>query len=277
MKRGRITNGRRGRDGRGKGSGSQYPPHVRSPPTFRPRLLLTAGRAPIDRYLLHARRAHSSKPHTAASGGRVEQTDRRTDGRPTVAQTLPTVSFPFGRLDVAVLRLYVCVCVEGGRTASICLSISVSVCVCLSVLRWLKYLLEQFDVEAPRRRGSFALSQRVPGLVGRGRRVARGRRRRPVDRRRWSRRLSPLTTASSSVLLPSAPRVLDDALHASPRTENTTVIAFSASTLLVGRQEGHPACKKLSCGVLRGYLSGARCRLAYSRADATATHCLLLQ
>jgi len=27
-------------------------------------------------------------------------------------------------------------------------------------------------------------------------------------------------------------------------------IAFSAVTLLVGRQEGHPACKKLSGGVL---------------------------
>jgi len=27
-------------------------------------------------------------------------------------------------------------------------------------------------------------------------------------------------------------------------------IAFSAFTLLVGRQEGHPACKKLSGGVL---------------------------
>jgi len=27
-------------------------------------------------------------------------------------------------------------------------------------------------------------------------------------------------------------------------------IAFSALTLLVGRQEGHPACKKLSSGVL---------------------------
>jgi len=27
-------------------------------------------------------------------------------------------------------------------------------------------------------------------------------------------------------------------------------VAFSALTLLVGRQEGHPACKKLSCGVL---------------------------
>ena len=28
------------------------------------------------------------------------------------------------------------------------------------------------------------------------------------------------------------------------------VISFSALTLLVGRQEGHPACKKLSGGVL---------------------------
>jgi len=28
------------------------------------------------------------------------------------------------------------------------------------------------------------------------------------------------------------------------------VYAFSALTLLVGRQEGHPACKKLSVGVL---------------------------
>jgi len=52
--------------------------------------------------------------------------------------------------------------------------------------------------------------------------------------------------------------------------------AFSALMLLVGRQEGHPACKKLSGGVLV-WLSGARCRLAYGPADATATHCLLLQ
>jgi len=44
-------------------------------------------------------------------------------------------------------------------------------------------------------------------------------------------------------------------------------------TLLVGWQEGHPACKKLSGGVLL-WLS---VRLAYSPADATATHCLLLQ
>ena len=53
-------------------------------------------------------------------------------------------------------------------------------------------------------------------------------------------------------------------------------LAFSALTLSVGLQEGHPACKKLSGGML-AWLSGMRCRLAYSPADATATHCLLLQ
>jgi len=50
-------------------------------------------------------------------------------------------------------------------------------------------------------------------------------------------------------------------------------LAFSALTLLVGQQKGHPACKKL----VGGLLGGVRCRLAYGPADATATHCLLLQ
>jgi len=50
---------------------------------------------------------------------------------------------------------------------------------------------------------------------------------------------------------------------------------FSALTLLVGRQEGHPACKKLSGGIL-AWLSGMGCRLAYSPADANASHYLLL-
>ena len=56
------------------------------------------------------------------------------------------------------------------------------------------------------------------------------------------------------------------------KLEFENYVAFSALTLLVGRQEGHPACKKLSGGMLHGYLSGARCRLAYGPADATATH-----
>jgi len=46
--------------------------------------------------------------------------------------------------------------------------------------------------------------------------------------------------------------------------------------LLVGWKEGHPACKKLSGGVL-AWLSGERCTFAYIPADLIDTHCLLLQ
>jgi len=52
--------------------------------------------------------------------------------------------------------------------------------------------------------------------------------------------------------------------------------SFSALTLLVGRQEGHPPVIKLSGGML-AWLSGMMCRLAYSPPDATDTHYLLLQ
>jgi len=49
------------------------------------------------------------------------------------------------------------------------------------------------------------------------------------------------------------------------------VFAFSALTLLVGRQEEHPACKHWLMRCWCGYLSGARCRLfAYGPVDATA-------
>jgi len=51
-------------------------------------------------------------------------------------------------------------------------------------------------------------------------------------------------------------------------------IAFSALMLLVGQQEGHPACKKLSGGVL-AWLS------VWSEVQAciqpSSCHCLLLQ
>jgi len=48
--------------------------------------------------------------------------------------------------------------------------------------------------------------------------------------------------------------------------------AFTALTLLVGRQEGLPGCKNWVVRYWRGYLSGARCKwLAYGPADATAT------
>jgi len=51
--------------------------------------------------------------------------------------------------------------------------------------------------------------------------------------------------------------------------------AFSALMLLVGWQEGHPACKELSGGVL-AWLS-VWSKIQTDPADATATHCLLLQ
>jgi len=48
--------------------------------------------------------------------------------------------------------------------------------------------------------------------------------------------------------------------------------AFSALTLLVGQQEGRPACKNWVVRYRRGYLSGARCKwFAYGARDATAT------
>jgi len=58
--------------------------------------------------------------------------------------------------------------------------------------------------------------------------------------------------------------------------QNLKLHGFSALTLLVGWQEGHPACKNWVVGCWHGYLSGARCKFAHGPADATATHCLLV-
>jgi len=52
---------------------------------------------------------------------------------------------------------------------------------------------------------------------------------------------------------------------------------FSALMLLVGRQEGHPACKKLSGVVLAWFSVWSEVQTCICPADATATHCLLLQ
>jgi len=48
--------------------------------------------------------------------------------------------------------------------------------------------------------------------------------------------------------------------------------AFSALTCWLGGRKGIRVV-----GYWCGCLSGARCRLAFGPADATATHCLLLQ
>jgi len=53
--------------------------------------------------------------------------------------------------------------------------------------------------------------------------------------------------------------------------------AFSALMLLVGQQEGHLACKKLSGEVLAWLSVWIEVQTCIYPADATATHCLLLQ
>ena len=45
----------------------------------------------------------------------------------------------------------------------------------------------------------------------------------------------------------------------------------------LGGRKGIRPVKNRVVGCWRGYLSAARCRLAYGPADVTATHCLLLQ
>jgi len=60
-------------------------------------------------------------------------------------------------------------------------------------------------------------------------------------------------------------------------TSCNLILPFSALTLLVGWQEGHPACKNWVMGCWHDYLTQARCRFAYSPADPNATHSLLLQ
>ena len=45
----------------------------------------------------------------------------------------------------------------------------------------------------------------------------------------------------------------------------------------LGGRKGNRPAKNWVVGCWRGYLSGARCRLAYGPADASATQCLLLQ
>ena len=55
-------------------------------------------------------------------------------------------------------------------------------------------------------------------------------------------------------------------------------VVVSGTVPSVGRQEGRPRPENNRVvGCWRGCLSAARCRLANGPADATATHCLLLQ
>jgi len=57
----------------------------------------------------------------------------------------------------------------------------------------------------------------------------------------------------------------------------SVLIAFIALTLLVGRQEGRPACKKTEWWGAGMVICLERGADLHGQADATATHCLLLQ
>jgi len=60
----------------------------------------------------------------------------------------------------------------------------------------------------------------------------------------------------------------------------TMRLSFSPSVRCrcwLGDRKGIRPVKNRVVGYWHGYLSGARCRLAYGPAHATATHCLLLQ
>jgi len=53
--------------------------------------------------------------------------------------------------------------------------------------------------------------------------------------------------------------------------------AFRALTLLVGQQEGHPACKKLGGEMLAWLSVWGEMQICICPADATATHYLLIK
>ena len=62
---------------------------------------------------------------------------------------------------------------------------------------------------------------------------------------------------------------------------HTYTAVYSYTSVLwrcwLGGRKGIRPVKNWVVGYWHGYLSGVRCRLAYGPADATATHCLLLQ
>jgi len=60
-------------------------------------------------------------------------------------------------------------------------------------------------------------------------------------------------------------------------TENNCYLLTVPRHCWLGSRKGIWPLKNWVMGCWRGYPSGARCRLAYGPADATATHCLMLQ
>ena len=78
-----------------------------------------------------------------------------------------------------------------------------------------------------------------------------------------------------------ATKVENDTCHLNQSTLYETKVLSQTEFNLwrgwLGGRKGIQPVKNWVVGCWHGYLSGARCRLAYGPADATATHCLLLQ
>ena len=114
----------------------------------------------------------------------------------------------------------------------------------------------------------------------------------PTCMRSLSRSLSLFPVAARSILEHSSSR-FDSIRYVNPFVlqknrpfDSPVVIQFFLLIYCIvsvlwhcwlGGRKGIRSVKKWVVGCWRGYLSGARCRLAYSPADATAIHCLLLQ
>ena len=89
-------------------------------------------------------------------------------------------------------------------------------------------------------------------------------------------RLLPLLTATSALRLGEQERLLPNPNMLVAVCKGMQAVKLCTNKIL----QFHLSCRcqlMQVVGCWRGYLSGARCRLAYGPADATATHCLLLQ
>jgi len=91
------------------------------------------------------------------------------------------------------------------------------------------------------------------------------------------------TEEALEVIEPDEVVIHEDDVNHRIQQEVSTYCAFIAFMCLqcfdagFGGRKGIRPVKNSVVGCWRGYVSGVRCRLAYGPADATATHCLLLQ
>jgi len=95
-----------------------------------------------------------------------------------------------------------------------------------------------------------------------------------VRRRRWLQSWGVLLNSANS----TSPAMTTTSLWFDADFFSHAALLLSVlSRCWLGGRKGIRPVKNWMVGCWRGYLSGARCRLAYGPVDATATHCHLLQ